>query len=137
HDLEETMSALARSFVKDMHRTLGWAAPFRAPGNATLKYCKILGEKIQQLHITKPQWWAVSPVGVGGCGSVMHAHPFGLVFADQPEKAAQWAAEHSKLTHGDPLALASCAAMAIGVAYNIQQKNPDEVITSMIETAQN
>jgi ADP-ribosylglycohydrolase len=37
------------------------------------------------------------------------------VFHDQVEKVEEWAVEHSKLTHRDPIALAACAAMGVGM----------------------
>ena len=46
----------------------------------------------------------------------MRAYPFGLVFADDPARAEAWSIAHSKLTHRDPIALAACAAMAVGTA---------------------
>jgi ADP-ribosylglycohydrolase len=47
----------------------------------------------------------------------MRAYPFGLVFAGDLERAETWAVAHSRLTHGHPMALAACAAMAVGVAH--------------------
>lgn len=46
----------------------------------------------------------------------MRAYPFGLVFRDDPETAEHWAAEHSRLTHNHPGAIASCAGLAAAVA---------------------
>ncbi|HLJ30894.1 MAG TPA: ADP-ribosylglycohydrolase family protein, partial [Candidatus Babeliales bacterium] len=79
--------------------------------------------------------WDVQAHTAGGCGSVMRAHPFGLVFADNPEKASDWAVEHSRLTHGDPIALAACAAMATGVAYAVQGKDDKYIVEEMINAA--
>ena len=45
----------------------------------------------------------------------MRAYPFGVVYADDVAKAEHWAVEHSRLTHRDPIALAACAAMAVGM----------------------
>lgn len=133
-DLNVTMSHLAASFVKDAYDTeMGWAAPFRAPGNACIAGVKQLGVNWDK----NQSWdtWDVCAYNAGGCGSVMRAHPFGLVFADNPEKAALWAVEHSKLTHGNPMALAACAAMATGVAYAVQGKSPDYIVGKMIAAA--
>src|SRR5260221_3559971 len=115
-DLNETMCHIAISFVEDAKDTkLGWIARFRAPGNA----CKAGVRKLSmnfaenaQVFRKFPPAWDVEAHTAGGCGSVMRAHPFGLVFADNPEKAALWVVEHSRLTHGDPIALAACSAMA-------------------------
>ena len=138
-DLNETMWNIATSFIKDAQDTkLGWAAPFRAPGNACIagvkQLCINFGENGQPCRML-PLPWDVLAHTAGGCGSVMRAHPFGLVFADNPEKAALWAAEHSRLTHGDPLALAACAAMATGVAYAVQGKDLDFIVGKMVKVA--
>lgn len=71
----------------------------------------------------------------GGSGAVMRAWPFGLCFYDDPELAAQWAAEHSKLTHRNSISLAACAAIATGVAYSIQCKSVEFITEKMIEAA--
>lgn len=138
-DLNQTMEQLAKIFVNDMHDHIyGWAAPFRAPGNTVLRSTKKLERLFQHPEERgrgTDYWWQVGESHAGGCGSVMRAHPFGLVFADNPEKAALWAAEHSKLTHGHPMTLAACAALAIGVAYALQQKDPAWIIDQMIKTA--
>jgi ADP-ribosylglycohydrolase len=143
-NLNETMWNIATSFIADAFVVdsnglkLGWIAPFRAPGNACIagvkQLCINLGENGQPCRMS-PLPWDVLAYDAGGCGSVMHAHPFGLVFADNPEKAALWAAEHSKLTHGDPMALAACAAMATGTAYAVQGKTPDYIVGKMIAAA--
>src|SRR5437667_6678749 len=125
------MNAIANSFVEDMYDTeWGWNASFRAPGNACRAGVKQLSQRLSVKTFAQllPTWWDVQAQDAGGCGSVMRAHPFGLIFADNPSKAALWAAEHSKLTHGHPLALASCAAMATGVAYAVQGKSPQEIV---------
>jgi len=64
----------------------------------------------------------------------MRAYPFGLLFADDPERAATWAAEHSRMTHGDPIALAACAAMAKGIALMVSGR-PDGVLDEMVAAA--
>ncbi len=133
YDLDQTMGLLTHKLVMDMDNPLGWSASFRAPGNCCITYVKKLARKMPQNNHIRG-WWRVSPANgkTGGCGSVMRAYPFGLVFADDPEKAKTWAAEHSFLTHGDPSARAACAAMAAGVAYAMQNKEQDFVIDQMI-----
>ena len=137
NDIEKTMSMLARAYVEDMDRNDGWAAHYRAPGNTCLRTVGILKDRIACNKTKQPGWWKVysEPGKGGGCGSVMRAHPFGLVFSDNPEKAVTWAAEHSYLTHSDSMAVAACAAMAGGVAYAVQGKNPDEIVDYMINVA--
>lgn len=125
HDnLDETMTRMAEGFVD-------WAsAPqggHRAPGNACMSGCRRLSHGIH--------WTEAGGETAGGCGSVMRSYPFGLVFADDLDKAEAWAVAHSKMTHRDPIALAACAAMAIGMARIIQKQEPMIVLSEMIAAA--
>lgn len=133
------MTHIALSFIKDSSDQWGWTARFRAPGNG----CKSgVRSHLMKLNLLFPQgypsdvslfprnWWRLSNT-TGGCGSVMHAYPFGLVFADDPELAARLAAEHSYLSHGAPIAVSACAAMAAGTAYALQGVEPNEVVKRM------
>ncbi len=121
-DLNKTMSEIAYSFIKDKGNiAYGWAAPFRAPGNACLKGVLTLEQRLAHINPSK-DWWNVEATQAGGCGSVMRAFPFGLVFHDDSEKAKLWAVEHSKLTHGHPIALAACAAMAVGTTACVNNR---------------
>ena len=135
-DLNTTMAALARSLVTDMEDAHGWSKPTRAPGNACMKGVKKLKNKIEQKQTSDPEWWAVGESKAGGCGSVMRAHPCGIVFAYDPKKAEEYAVAQSKLTHGDPIALAASAAQAVGIAAALQDKEPIEVVQDMIAVAQ-
>ena len=139
-DRNRTMVELARVFVDDMHDiTYGWAASFRAPGNATrqgVKKLENLMQGVEEISELKTDWWQVGHPDAGGSGTVMRAHPFGLVFFNNPAKAEKWAVEHAKLTHGHPMALAAPAAMAVGIAYALQGKDPVFIIDQMIMTAQ-
>ncbi len=135
-DLSTTMAALARSFVTDMKDAHGWSKPARAPGNACMQGVKKLKNKIEQKKTSDPEWWAVGGSNAGGCGSVMRAHPCGIVFAYDPKKAEEYAVAQSKLTHGDPIALAACAAQAVGIVAALQDKEPIEVVQDMITVAQ-
>ncbi len=65
----------------------------------------------------------------------MRAYPFGLVFVDDPARAEAWAVAHSGLTHGDPIALAACAAMAVGVALALRDATPDAIGRAMVDAA--
>lgn len=122
--LDGAMTAIARRFV-------GWAkAPqggHRAPGRACLAGCRALAGGAH--------WRRAGGARAGGCGSVMRAYPFGLVFADDPQRAELWAVEHSRLTHRDPIALAACAAMAVGVAGCVRRRPIGEVLDAMIAAA--
>lgn len=66
----------------------------------------------------------------------MRAYPFGFVFSQDIQKAKTWAAAHSTITHGDYSAQASCAALAVGIAYALQQKDYTFIIEEMIKAAQ-
>lgn len=120
-DLDDTMQRMARGFVDWSQNPQGG---HRAPGNACMSGCR-------QLAMGVP-WQEAGGATAGGCGSVMRAYPFGLVFADDLEKAETWAVAHSKLTHRDPIALAASAAMAVGIANIIHDREPMFVATEML-----
>jgi ADP-ribosylglycohydrolase len=123
-DLDDTMTRMARGFVAWSKQPQGG---HRAPGNACLSGCSRLA--------AGTPWHLAGGETAGGCGSVMRAYPFGLIFADDLEQAERWAVEHSKLTHRDPIALAASAAMAVGIA-RIRQRQPlDVVISEMVAAA--
>jgi ADP-ribosylglycohydrolase len=122
--LDETMQAIGRRFVQWMVDPQGG---HRAPGNACLAGCRALQGGIP--------WREAGGEQAGGCGSVMRAHPFGLVFADDPPRAEAWAVAHSALTHRDPIALAACAAMAVGVAGFVRGEPLDRVLDDAIAAA--
>jgi ADP-ribosylglycohydrolase len=124
HDLDDTMTRMARGFVEWSEHPQGG---HRAPGMACMSGCRRLA---QGAH-----WSEGGGATAGGCGSVMRAYPFGLVFADDLECAERWAVEHSKLTHRDPIALAACAAMAVGMARIIQEQELNRVLSEMVAAA--
>lgn len=123
--LDETMQTMAKSFIEWRLNPQGG---HRAPGNACLAGC---GQLANGTH-----WSVAGHETAGGCGSVMRAYPFGLVFHDDEVKAEAWAVEHSKLTHRDPIALAACAAMAVGMVQLVRDEPVDEVVNAMIRTAE-
>lgn len=137
NSIHEAMGALAKDFVHDMEHPFGWARPSRAPGLASQKNTKIIKQRwLDGADRKDPHnWWKAGGIKDGGCGSVMHAHPFGLIFAHDIQKAELWAVEHSKITHGAPIALAACAAMAVGVAYAFNGLNPSGVVHAMYDAA--
>ena len=122
--LDPTMKTMAEGFVH-------WAAHpqggHRAPGNACLSGCQALASGIP--------WQQAGGAQAGGCGSVMRAYPFGLVFSKDIEKAEFWAVEHSRLTHQDPIAFAACAAMARGMGKLVEGETLDHVLSDMTEAA--
>ncbi len=137
-NINDAMHDLALSFVKDMNNPAGWAQQRRAPGLTCLRNVQELATRFEAMarkHNKDPRFWAVGKPTEGGCGSVMRAHPFGLIFAGNIEKAIEWAVEHSKITHGAPMALAACAAMACGVAHALRNEKPEAVAQRMYEVA--
>ncbi len=122
--LDGTMRRIAGLFVDWMDSPQGG---HRAPGNACLDGCTALKEGVH--------WSQAGGPTAGGCGSVMRAYPFGLVFADDLELAETWAVAHSYLTHGDPIAQAACGAMAVGIGLALQGRNVDGILRSMVQAA--
>ena len=126
-DLDETMRRMATGFVE-------WS---RSPQGGH----RALGR--QRLHVGMPSTGQRACHGstgrrqatAGGCGSVMRAYPFGLVFSGDLDRAELWAVEHSKLTHRDPIALAASAAMAVGMARIVRGESPDLVTSEMTAAA--
>lgn len=123
-DLDACMRRMASGFVR-------WAAKpqggHRAPGNACLSGCRALSQGVH--------WSKAGGETAGGCGSVMRAYPFGLVFADDLRRCEEWSVAHSKLTHRDPIALAASAAMAVGVARVVRGDRDDVVLSEMVAAA--
>lgn len=123
-DLDSTMRVLAKHFIEWSKHPQGG---HRAPGNACLAGCVQLAQGVP--------WREAGGPTAGGCGSVMRAWPFGLMFQDDVEKAEQWAVEHSRLTHNDPIALAACAALAVGTALLVRGEATDVVVPAMVKAA--
>ncbi len=123
-DLDGTMKAMAVRFIQWSRSPQGG---HRAPGNACMSGCRALS--------SGTHWSQAGGATAGGCGSVMRAYPFGLVFANDLAKAEHWAVEHSKLTHRDPIALAACAAMAVGVALALRGETVRVITSEMVAAA--
>lgn len=123
-DLDATMRSMAHGFV-------AWAAEpqggHRAPGNACLHGCAMLADGAH--------WSEAGGETAGGCGSVMRAYPFGLAFGHDLARAEEWAVAHSALTHRDPIALAACAAMAVGMARVLNGDAVRVVTSEMVAAA--
>lgn len=150
--LDKTMSLIAKYFIQDSIKPYGWAATFRVPGNTVLQAVKKLKLKKQSINLEKNisiqsnspilydikknnSWWQAGDSQAGGCGSVMHALPFGLIFSDNFDKGVLWAAEHSKITHSNPKAIAACAAMAAGIITILNKADAQAVVNAMINSA--
>ncbi|MGE0788203.1 MAG: ADP-ribosylglycohydrolase family protein [Sandaracinaceae bacterium] len=123
-ELDAAMTDLAQRFVQWANDPEGG---HRAPGNACLAGCRALEEGAH--------WSTAGGPEAGGCGSVMRAYPFGLAFAGDVQRAERWAVAHSKLTHRDPIALAACAAMAVGVVRILRDEPVALVCSEMIAAA--
>ncbi len=122
--LDDVMNAIAPRFI-------AWSQSpdlaGRAPGNACLSGCRALA--------AGAPWHQAGGPTAGGCGSVMRAYPFGLVWSLDPHKAARMAAEHSRLTHGDPIALAASASMAGAIARLLTAVPDDQILDAMVADA--
>jgi len=123
-DLDATMRMMGAGFVRWSERPQGG---HRAPGNACLGGCRALASGVH--------WSRAGGPTAGGCGSVMRAYPFGLLFAGDLRRAEAWAVAHSRLTHNDPIALAASAAMAVGVARILRDDALDIVLSEMVAAA--
>lgn len=123
-DLDATMTMMARGFVAWSERPQGG---HRAPGNACVSGCRALARGVH--------WSQAGGPTAGGCGSVMRAYPFGLVFARDLDRAERWAVAHSHLTHGDPIARAACAAMSVGMARIVRDDPLPVVLSEMVAAA--
>ncbi|MCP4501160.1 MAG: hypothetical protein GY822_14470 [Deltaproteobacteria bacterium] len=123
-DLDKTMNEMGKQFVEWMDDPQGG---HRAPGNACLAGCR-------ELKKGTP-WSEAGGKKAGGCGSVMRAFPFGIWAKLHGKNPADWAVEHSKLTHRDPIALAACAAMATGVAHFLHGISVSVCVERMISQA--
>ncbi|HSW73901.1 MAG TPA: ADP-ribosylglycohydrolase family protein, partial [Candidatus Limnocylindria bacterium] len=145
-DQNTIMSRLAVAYVQDMQDPNGWAKGSRAPGAGCLRTIRELAAmraKDPQPWVADPLWWQAGTreysnnhKSSGGCGSVMRAHPVGLAFADlSVDKAATLAAQHSKITHGHPWAIAASAAMAAAIAHILRDATPERVLEGMVAAA--
>ncbi len=122
--LLETMRLMSTRFVGWSHEPQGG---HRAPGMACLAGCSALERGAS--------WDEAGNAEAGGCGSVMRAYPCGLVFSRNLRLAEHWAVEQSKPTHRHPIALAACAAMAVGTAMCASGEHWLDVVTNMIARA--
>jgi len=119
-DHDATMARMARGIAAWSVAPVGG---HRAPGNA----CMTGARRIAAGH----DWRTAGAPDAGGCGSVMRAYPFGLLFAGDPARAEDWAVSHSRMTHRDPIALAACAAMAASVSSAICGAAVDALLEAM------
>lgn len=122
--IERAMQNIATGFASWASQPQGG---HRAPGNACMRGARRLASGVQ--------WNEAGGLEDGGCGSVMRAYPFGLFAGDDLRFVERWAVEHSRMTHQHPIALAACAAIAIGVALEVRGEQPEKVLVEMVEAA--
>jgi len=123
-DLDRCMTGMAARFVEWSRQPQGG---HRAPGNACLSGCRALE--------AGAHWSEAGGPSAGGCGSVMRAYPFGLIFMNDLSQCERWAVAHSKLTHRDPIALAASAAMAVGIALAMRGRSTRRITSEMVAAA--
>ena len=124
-DLDAAMERIGTGFVDWSHDPQGG---HRAPGKACLAGCRAFE--------AGARWSEAGGARAGGCGSVMRAYPMGLVFATDETRAEHWAVAQSKLTHRDPIALAACAAMAVGMVRLYDGASVEDAVEAMIRAAE-
>jgi ADP-ribosylglycohydrolase/protein-tyrosine phosphatase len=123
-DLDAAMRRMGAAFVEWSRAPQGG---HRAPGNACMSGARALARGVP--------WNEAGGATAGGCGSVMRAYPFGLVFSNDLAQAERWSVAHSQLTHRDPIALAASAAMAVGVARIVRGERTRDVLSEMVAAA--
>lgn len=123
-ELDASMQRMGRAFVEWSRHPQGG---HRAPGNACLSGCRALASGVP--------WREAGGATAGGCGSVMRAYPFGLLYSEDLARAEHWAVEHSRLTHNDPIALAASAAMAVGTGWLLRGATPRYALSEMLAAA--
>ncbi|MGE0784974.1 MAG: ADP-ribosylglycohydrolase family protein [Sandaracinaceae bacterium] len=123
-ELDAAMRDLAARFVE---WSRGPREELRDASNACLVGCRHLGEGVP--------WDRAGGERAAGGGSVVRAYPFGLAFADDVARAEAWSIAQSKMTHRDPIALAACAAMAVGIARLVRGEPLRLALSEMIAAA--
>jgi ADP-ribosylglycohydrolase len=121
--LEPTMRRMGQGFAAWGRSPLGG---HRAPGMACLRGAR---------ELARGRAWDAGDPEAGGCGSVMRAYPFGLLFAEDEARAEAWAVAHSRLTHGHSMALAACAGMAVGTARAVKGALPNEILEGIVKAS--
>lgn len=97
----------------------------RAPGGACMYGCANLGRGVH---------WEVAGKPEGkGCGAAMRSMAYSLFM--EIEQSARWAAQHALMTHRDPSAQASAAAVAAGVRACLEGLSKNMVSAIMVSAA--
>jgi ADP-ribosylglycohydrolase len=71
----------------------------------------------------------------GGCGKIMDAAAFGLLFWQQPAVAAQLSALHSCISHPDIVSQVACGAYSYAIAEGIKGGSLNKIVLGMIRYA--
>lgn len=135
--LNPLMGNIAKAYLntKDLENGWGYHAD-RCPGGS----CMSAMTELQQRLGKSPDWWDTSATysqkEQGGCGTVMRAHPWGLLLYKNPDLAAFYASKEARITHGADITIAGSAAMAAMVACAIQGQSIDTIIQQGIDSAQ-
>jgi ADP-ribosylglycohydrolase/fructose-1,6-bisphosphatase/inositol monophosphatase family enzyme len=66
-------------------------------------------------------------------GSLMRVSPIGIFAAGNPEKAARFAADDSKLTHPHPVCIAACAGFAAAIAVGVDGGDRQAMFDAALE----
>jgi ADP-ribosylglycohydrolase len=78
---------------------------------------------------------AAANPGSAANGSLMRVSPIGIA-ARNPEQAADWAAQDSRLSHPHPQCVASCAAFAAAINTGIRGGDPGNMLAAAVVAAQ-
>jgi len=118
---------IASNFKKDMKNLEGWNAYHRAPGKSTIEVITTLPESskitVENVFLSSEKF---DNAKGGGCGSVMHAYPFGYIFDEN--QAIELSMQHSRITHNHPIAVASCGTLSWIISKLIHQNASKEDI---------
>lgn len=118
---------IAEEFVSWMKNPPGG---HRAPGNACMHGCYNLAKGVAWDVAGQP-WDPKTDTGGGGCGAVMRSAPYGLWHHLDQVEAAEWAAQHAKMTHMAPSAQASAAGIAAAVSQALCHDDPEFVASTV------
>jgi ADP-ribosylglycohydrolase len=122
--LDSSANEIAEEFIAWLRDPV---AMTRGPGSSCIFGCTKLSNGVA--------WREAGKEDSKGCGTVMRSSPYGVFFYDEPWKAAEYAAEHSKMTHLHPAAWASAAALAAGIAGCFTDQCWDHTVQRMAAAA--
>lgn len=106
HDFARSTKGVSAEFISWLN---GPPGGHRAPGSSCLHGCANLRGGVDWSQCGRLEMG-------GGCGSAMRSAPYGWLWYDDLNKAVEWAAKHSTMTHRHPMGIASAASVAAAVA---------------------